>query len=84
MSKGSSFFTFVAGVAAGAALMVLARTEKGRSVVSRIEKAGGKVLDAGCEAIVSGINAIEEIMDEKEECLEEEESLEEESLDEEE
>lgn len=63
--------------------MVLARTDKGRSVISKIEKAGGKVLDAGCEAIVSGINAIEEIMDEKDVIFEEDQIREEESIPEE-
>lgn len=45
MSKNSSLFTFLAGVAAGAALTAYLRTEEGRRTVSKVKEAVASRLD---------------------------------------
>lgn len=49
MAKNSSLFTFLAGVAAGAALTAYLRTEEGRRTVSKVK-----------DAVASGLGDLED------------------------
>lgn len=62
MANGSSFFTFLAGAAVGAAVAILATTEKGERVVEQIKNKSDEWLDDGMEAVSKGLNKLEDAL----------------------
>lgn len=61
MANGNSFFGFAAGLVAGAALAILAFTERGHEFVNDVQKKGEKFFDdakrkMGGEADVDGFD----------------------------
>jgi len=71
MANGKSFFAFLAGAAAGAALVFLAKTEKGEEIIAEGKKAAQKGLEKVEESIEEGKEAIREGLDKLEDSLEE-------------
>lgn len=51
MANGNSFFAFVAGIATGTVLTILALTDKGEKVVEKIHDKGNEWLDNIEEAL---------------------------------
>lgn len=65
MANGNSFFAFVAGALTGAALLFLAKTEKGEEVVKDIKEKGSEVFTNGRAAVLKGLDKVEDALKEK-------------------
>ena len=63
MANGNSFFAFLAGAVTGAALLILANTEKGEEVVSDIKEKGSEAFNNGRAAVLKGLDKIEDAID---------------------
>ena len=65
MANSNSFFTFLAGAITGAALLLLANTDKGVEVVEDIKEKGSEALNDGRAAVLNGLDKIEEALKRK-------------------
>ena len=66
MSKSNSLFAFLAGAVTGAALLLLANTEKGEEVVEDIKEKGSEAFENGRSAILKGLDKLEDTLSRKE------------------
>ena len=65
MANGNSFFAFLAGAVTGAALLLLANTEKGEEVVNDIKEKGSEAFNNGRAAVLRGLDKVEDALKEK-------------------
>ncbi len=65
MAHGNSLFAFVAGALTGAALLFLAKTEKGEKVVEEIKEKGTEAFTNGRAAVLKGLDKVEDALKEK-------------------
>ena len=65
MANGN-FFAFLAGVATGAALLLLANTEKGEEVIENIKEKGSEAFENGRAAVLNGLDKLEDTLVKKE------------------
>ena len=65
MANSNSFFAFLAGAVTGAALLLLANTDKGVEVVEDLKEKGSGALEDGRSAILRGLDKIEDALKEK-------------------
>ena len=65
MANGNSFFAFLAGAVTGAALLLLAKTEKGEEVVKDIKEKGSEAFNNGRAAVLKGLDKVEDALKEK-------------------
>ena len=65
MANSNSFFTFLAGAITGAALLLLANTDKGTEVIEDLKEKGSEALNDGRSAILNGLDKIEDALKEK-------------------
>ena len=65
MANGNSLFAFVAGALTGAALLFLAKTEKGEKVVEDIKEKGTEAFTNGRAAVLKGLDKVEDALKEK-------------------
>ena len=65
MANGNSFFAFLAGAVTGAALLLLANTEKGEEVVKDIKEKGSEAFNNGRAAVLKGLDKVEDALKEK-------------------
>ena len=65
MANGNSFFAFLAGAVTGAALLLLANTEKGEEVVNDIKEKGSEAFNNGRAAVLKGLDKVEDALKEK-------------------
>ncbi|MCR4859163.1 MAG: YtxH domain-containing protein [Bacteroidales bacterium] len=61
MANGN-FFAFLAGVATGAALLILANTEKGEEVIEDIKEKGSEAFENGRAAVLKGLDKLEDTL----------------------
>ena len=64
MANGN-FFAFLAGVAAGAALIILANTEKGEEVIDDLKEKGSEAFENGRAAVLNGLDKLEDKLSDK-------------------
>ncbi len=64
MANGN-FFAFLAGVAAGAALIILANTEKGEEVIDDLKEKGTEAFENGRAAVLNGLDKLEDKLSDK-------------------
>ena len=67
MANGN-FFAFLAGVAAGAALIILANTEKGEEVIDDLKEKGSEAFENGRAAVLNGLDKLEDALTDKAEA----------------
>ena len=67
MANGN-FFAFRAGVAAGAALIILANTEKGEEVIDDLKEKGSEAFENGRAAVLNGLDKLEDALTDKAEA----------------
>lgn len=60
MANGNSFFAFLAGAVTGAALLLLANTEKGEEIVDDIKEKGSEAFNNGRAAVLKGLDKVED------------------------
>ena len=60
MANGNSFFAFLAGAVTGAALLLLANTEKGEEVVDDIKEKGSEAFNNGRAAVLRGLDKLDD------------------------
>ena len=65
MANSNSFFTFLAGAITGAALLILANTDKGVEVMEDIKEKGSEALNNGRAAVLKGLDKLEDALKEK-------------------
>ena len=65
MANGNSLFAFVAGALTGAALLFLAKTEKGEKVVEEIKEKGTEAFTNGRAAVLKGLDKVEDARKDK-------------------
>ena len=65
MANGNSFFAFVAGAITGAALLILANTEKGEEVVNDLKEKGSEAFNNGRAAVMKGLDKLEDALSAK-------------------
>lgn len=65
MANSNSFFTFLAGAITGAALLILANTDKGVEVMEDIKEKGSEALNDGRAAVLNGLDKLEEALKKK-------------------
>ena len=65
MANGNSFFAFVAGAITGAALLLLANTEKGEEVVEDLKEKGSEAFSNGRAAVMKGLDKLEDALSAK-------------------
>ena len=65
MANSNSFFTFLAGAITGAALLLLANTDKGVEVVDDIKEKGSEALNNGRAAVLNGLDKLEDTLKKK-------------------
>ena len=63
MANGN-FFAFLAGVATGAALLILAKTEKGEEVIEDLKEKGTEAFENGRAAVLDGLDKLEDKLEE--------------------
>ncbi|MBQ9660232.1 MAG: YtxH domain-containing protein [Bacteroidales bacterium] len=66
MANGNSIFAFFAGVVTGAALLILANTEKGEEVIENIKEKGSEAFENGRAAVLNGLDKLEDTLVKKE------------------
>lgn len=70
MANGN-FFAFLAGIATGAALVILANTEKGEEMVEDLKEKGSEAFENGRAVVLNGLDKLEDkleqVIDRKEE-----------------
>ena len=59
MANSNSFFAFLAGAVTGAALLLLANTDKGVEVMEDIKEKGSEALNDGRAAVLNGLDKLE-------------------------
>lgn len=62
MANSNSIFTFLAGAITGAALLLLANTDKGVEVIEDIKEKGSEALNDGRAAVLNGLDKIEDAL----------------------
>ena len=62
MSKSNSFFAFLAGAIAGAALFSLAKSEMGEAVVNDIKEKGSEAFNKGRAVVLEGLDKVEDAL----------------------
>ena len=60
MANGNSLFAFLAGAVTGAALLLLANTEKGEEVVEDIKEKGSEAFNNGRAAVLRGLDKLDD------------------------
>ena len=60
MASGNSFFAFLAGAVTGAALLLLASTEKGEEVIDDIKEKGTEAFNNGRAAVLRGLDKLDD------------------------
>ena len=65
MASSNSFFAFLAGAVTGAALLLLANTDKGVGVVEDLKEKGSEALNNGRAAVLKGLDKLEDALKEK-------------------
>lgn len=60
MANGNSFLAFLAGAVTGAALLLLANTEKGEEVVDDIKEKGAEAFNNGRAAVLRGLDKLDD------------------------
>ena len=65
MANGNSFFAFIAGAITGAALLLLANTEKGEEVVEDLKEKGSEAFNNGRSAVMKGLDKLEDALSAK-------------------
>ena len=65
MANGNSFFAFLAGALTGAAVLLLANTEKGEEIVNDIKEKGSEAYNNGRAAVLKGLDKVEDTLKEK-------------------
>lgn len=65
MAKSNSLFAFLAGAVTGAALLLLANTEKGEEIVEDIKEKGSEAYENGRAAVLKGLDKVEGALNEK-------------------
>lgn len=65
MASSHSFFAFLAGAVTGAALLLLANTDKGVEVVEDLKEKGSEALNNGRAAVLKGLDKLEDALKEK-------------------
>ena len=65
MANSNSFFTFLAGAITGAALLILANTDKGVEVMEDIKEKGSEALNDGRAAVLNGLDKLEDALKKK-------------------
>lgn len=59
----NSLFAFLAGAVTGAALLLLANTEKGEEVVNDIKEKGSEAFNNGRAAVLRGLDKIDDAIE---------------------
>ena len=65
MANGNSLFTFLAGAVTGAALLLLANTEKGEELVEDIKEKSSEAFNNGRAAVLNGLDKVEDALEER-------------------
>ena len=65
MANRNSLFAFVAGALAGAALLYLAKSEKGEKFVEDVREKGSELFNDGRAAVLKGLDKVEDTLKEK-------------------
>lgn len=65
MANSHSFFAFLAGAVTGAALLLLANTDKGVEVVEDLKEKGSEALNDGRAAVLKGLDKLEDALKKK-------------------
>ncbi|MBQ9451015.1 MAG: YtxH domain-containing protein [Bacteroidales bacterium] len=65
MANSNSLFAFLAGVVTGAALLILANTEKGEEVLEDIKEKGSEAFENGRAAVLNGLDKLEDSLTSK-------------------
>ena len=60
MANGNSLFALLAGAVTGAALLLLASTEKGEEVVEDIKEKGSEAFNNGRAAVLRGLDKLDD------------------------
>ena len=60
MANGNSLFTFLAGAVTGAALLLLASTEKGEEVIDDLKEKGTEAFNNGRAAVLRGLDKLDD------------------------
>ena len=60
MANGNSLFAFLAGAVTGAALLLLASTEKGEEVVEDLKEKGSEAFNNGRAAVLRGLDKLDD------------------------
>lgn len=63
MANNNSLLTFLAGAVTGAALLLLANTEKGEEVVNDIKEKGSEAFNNGRAAVLRGLDKIDDALE---------------------
>ena len=63
MASGNSFFAFLAGAVTGAALLLLASTEKGEEVIDDIKEKGTEAFNNGRAAVLRGLDKLDDALE---------------------
>ena len=62
MANGSSFFAFLAGIATGAAIAILAKSEKGEEIIEDLKEKGTEAYENGRAAVLKGLDKLEDAL----------------------
>lgn len=62
MANGSSFFAFLAGIATGAAIAILAKSEKGEEIIEDLKEKGTEAFENGRAAVLKGLDKLEDAL----------------------
>lgn len=63
MANNNSLLAFLAGAVTGAALLLLANTEKGEEVVNDIKEKGSEAFNNGRAAVLRGLDKIDDAIE---------------------
>lgn len=62
MANGSSFFAFLAGIATGAAIAILAKSEKGEEIIEDLKEKGTEAFENGRATVLKGLDKLEDAL----------------------